>query len=156
MTLPAKFSTTRSNISGHCVIELAEQFGTPCYFYDAQTIRDRIGQLRQFDVIRFAQKANSNLAVLDLVRKNGVVVDAVSSGEVFRAKKAGYDYTGVPNPIVYTADIFDREALDLVVENKLHVNVGSPDMIEQYGQRVPGGEITLRINPVAPRWARFL
>ena len=147
MTLPAKFSTTRSNISGHCVIELAEQFGTPCYFYDAQTIRDRIGQLRQFDVIRFAQKANSNLAVLDLVRNNGVVVDAVSSGEVFRAKKAGYDYTGVPNPIVYTADIFDREALDLVVENKLHVNVGSPDMIEQYGQRVPGGEITLRINP---------
>jgi diaminopimelate decarboxylase len=147
MTLPAKFSTTRSDISGHCVIELAEQFGTPCYFYDAQTIRDRIGQLRQFDVIRFAQKANSNLAVLDLVRRNGVVVDAVSSGEVFRAKKAGFDYTGTPNPIVYTADIFDREALDLVVENKLHVNVGSPDMIEQYGQRVPGGEITLRVNP---------
>lgn len=147
MTLPAKFSTTRSDISGHCVIELAEQFGTPCYFYDAQTIRDRIGQLRQFDVIRFAQKANSNLAVLDLVRRNGVVVDAVSSGEVFRAKKAGFDYTGTPNQIVYTADIFDREALDLVVENKLHVNVGSPDMIEQYGQRVPGGEITLRVNP---------
>ena len=130
MTQSTKFSTTRSDISGHAVTQLAEQFGTPCYFYDAQTIRDRIEQLRQFDVIRFAQKANSNLAVLDLVRRNGVVVDAVSSGEVFRARKAGFDYTGTPSPIVYTADIFDREALDLVVENKLHVNVGSPDMIQ--------------------------
>ena len=147
MTQSTKFSTTRSDISGHAVTQLAEQFGTPCYFYDAQTIRDRIEQLRQFDVIRFAQKANSNLAVLDLVRRNGVVVDAVSSGEVFRARKAGFDYTGTPSPIVYTADIFDREALDLVVENKLHVNVGSPDMIQQFGERVPGGEITLRINP---------
>lgn len=147
MNQPTKFSTTRSDISGHAVTQLAEQFGTPSYFYDAQTIRDRIEQLRQFDVIRFAQKANSNLAVLDLVRRNGVVVDAVSSGEVFRAKKAGFDFTGTPSPIVYTADIFDREALDLVVENKLHVNVGSPDMIQQFGERVPGGEITLRINP---------
>ncbi len=147
MNQPTKFSTTRSDISGHAVTQLAEQFGTPCYFYDAQTIRDRIEQLRQFDVIRFAQKANSNLAVLDLVRRNGVVVDAVSSGEVFRARKAGFDFTGTPSPIVYTADIFDREALDLVVENKLHVNVGSPDMIQQFGERVPGGEITLRINP---------
>jgi diaminopimelate decarboxylase len=85
--------------------------------------------------------------VLDLVRKNGVVVDAVSAGEVFRAVKSGFEYTGDPSPIVYTADIFDRETLDLVVERKLHVNVGSPDMIEQYGRRVPGGEITLRINP---------
>ena len=147
MTVEQRFSIIREEISGQSVQELAKQFGTPTYIYDAQTIRDRIEQLRQFDVIRYAQKANSNLAVLDLVRKNGVVVDAVSSGEVFRAAAAGFDYVGEPAPIVYTADIFDREALDLVVEKNLHVNVGSPDMIEQYGQRVPGGEITLRINP---------
>lgn len=147
MTVQQQFATIRTDISGHSIQDLARKFGTPAYFYDAQTIRDRIDRLRQFDVIRYAQKANSNIAVLDLVRKNGVVVDAVSSGEVFRALAAGFEYTGTPNPVVYTADIFDREALDLVVERKLHVNIGSPDMIEQYGQRVPGGEITLRINP---------
>ncbi len=147
MTVEQQFSTVRTDISGHLIQDLVMKFGTPTYVYDAQTVRDRIEQLRQFDVIRYAQKANSNIGVLDLVRKNGVVVDAVSSGEVFRAVSAGFDYDGEPDPIVYTADIFDREALDLVVEKGIHVNVGSPDMIEQYGQRVPGGEITLRINP---------
>jgi diaminopimelate decarboxylase len=48
---------------------------------------------------------------------------------------------------VYTADIFDRESLELVVERGLHVNCGSPDMIDQLGQRAPGREITLRLNP---------
>ena len=60
--------------------------------------------------------------------------------------------------MVYTADIFDREALELVVKHDLHINCGSPDMIDQYGEalakgrpsawdggRLPG--ITLRINP---------
>ena len=147
MTVQQQFSTVRTDISGHSIEELANKFGTPTYVYDAQTIRDRIEQLKQFDVIRFAQKANSNIAILDLVRKNGVLVDAVSAGEVFRAKTAGFALTGTPDPIVYTADIFDREALELVVDKELHVNCGSPDMIEQLGQRAPGREITLRINP---------
>ena len=35
----------------------------------------------------------------------------------------------------------------MVVEHELHVNCGSPDMIDQLGQRMPGRGITLRINP---------
>lgn len=149
MTVQQQFATVRTEICGHPVTELAKQFGSPTYFYDATTIRARIEQLRQFDVIRFAQKANSNIAVLDLMRKNGVVLDAVSSGEVFRAETAGFkaDSALEPHQIVYTADIFDRAALDLVVEKNIHVNVGSPDMIQQLGERCPGAEITIRINP---------
>ena len=52
-----------------------------------------------------------------------------------------------PPPIVYTADIFDAESLELVIRENIHVNCGSPDMIDQYGSRAPGREITLRINP---------
>ena len=54
---------------------------------------------------------------------------------------------GSPPPIVYCADIFDAEALELVVETNIHVNCGSPDMIDQLGRRGPGRTITLRINP---------
>jgi diaminopimelate decarboxylase len=71
----------------------------------------------------------------------------VSAGEIHRALKAGYSPHGDPPPIVYTADIFDRDALDLVVEKNIHVNVGSSDMIEQLGAKAPGRDITLRINP---------
>ena len=134
-------------IAGIPVRDLARDFGTPTYIYDAATIVARIAQLRRFDVIRYAQKANSNLAVLDLMRRYAVLVDAVSAGEIQRALAAGYPVAGEPPPVVYTADIFDRETLDLVVAHGIPVNCGSPEMIDQYGERAPGGAITLRVNP---------
>ncbi len=141
------FSTTRTHIAGIPVAELARQFGTPTYVYDAAMILLRLADLAAFDHVRYAQKACSNLAILDLLRRNGALVDAVSAGEIRRALAAGYAVEGTPPPIIYTADIFDAEALDLCVEHKIHVNCGSPDMIEQFGCRAPGRTITLRINP---------
>lgn len=139
------FLTLRHDIAGVPVPEIARQFGTPTYVYDEAKIVERINDLKQFDVIRYAQKANSNLAILDICRRNGVVVDAVSAGEIRRAMAAGY--SAANHGIVYTADIFDREALDLVIEHHIHPNCGSPDMLDQLGERAPGREITLRINP---------
>ena len=137
----------RTHIAGIPVADLAREFGTPTYVYDAGQIRAQIEQLSTFDVVRYAQKANSSLAILDLMRRNGVLVDAVSVNEVRRAMAAGYATEGEPAPIFYTADIFDREALDFVVEHHVRVNCGSPDMIEQLGERAPEREIMLRINP---------
>ena len=141
------FSTTRLDVAGVPVARLAEQFGTPTYIYDAAKIVLRIDDLKAFDVVRYAQKACSNLAILDLVRRHGGAVDSVSAWEIRRALAAGFSPAGDPPPIVYTSDIFDREALEVVVEHGIHVNTGSPDMIEQYGERAPGSNITLRLNP---------
>jgi diaminopimelate decarboxylase len=139
----------RREIAGIPVADLARDFGTPTYVYDAAQIERRIADLAAFDVIRFAQKANSNLAVLDLCRRHGVLLDAVSAGEIQRALLAGYPAQGDPPPIVFTADVFDRDSLDLVLEHGIAVNCGSPDMIDQYGERLggAGGEIALRVNP---------
>ena len=135
------------SIAGIPVRDLARDFGTPTYVYDADAIVERIGRLRRFDVVRYAQKANANLAVLDLMRRHGALVDAVSAGEIERALAAGFPAQGDPAPIVYVADVFDRDALELVVEHGIAVNCGSPDMIDQYAARVPDGEVTLRVNP---------
>ncbi len=139
------------------VSDLAERYGTPLYVYDAAVIRQRCADLAAWDTVRFAQKACSNLAVLDLVRREGVLVDAVSHGEIARAIAAGYPTTAAPqtnpdalppaDPIVYTADIFDRESLEAVVRHGIHVNCGSADMLDQLAERVPGAHVTLRINP---------
>lgn len=137
----------RESIAGIPVATLARNFGTPTYVYDEAVVRARIADLERFDVVRFAQKANSNLAILDLCRREGVVVDAVSAGEIARALRAGFLPEGDPDPIVYTADLFDRDAMESVIKHGVRVNCGSPDMIEQYGERVAGGEIVLRINP---------
>ncbi len=146
LTVPT-FSTTRSEIAGQSIVELARQFGTPLYVYDRNVIDQRIADLAEFDVVRFAQKACSNIAILDRMRRQGVVVDAVSAGEVRRAIAAGYSTDPAKHEIVYTADIFDADALELVVQHKLNVNCGSPDMISQLGERLPGANVTLRINP---------
>jgi diaminopimelate decarboxylase len=140
-------SASRTEIAGLSVAALAKQFGTPTFVYDAAVIQRRIADLAAFDVVRYAQKACSNLAILDLVRREGALVDAVSAGEIRRALTAGYATTGDPPPIVYTADIFDALSLDLCVEHNIHVNCGSSDMIDQLGGRAPGSQITLRINP---------
>ncbi|MFN7734122.1 MAG: diaminopimelate decarboxylase [Pirellula sp.] len=141
------FHPLRQTIAGHSIASLADRFGTPCYVYDMAVIRERVDDLKSFDVIRYAQKACSNIAILDRLRRLGVVVDAVSAGEVRRALSAGFDPHSDPHGIVYTADVFDREALELVKELGLHVNCGSPDMIEQLGSVRPGASVTLRINP---------
>ncbi|MDY0165921.1 MAG: diaminopimelate decarboxylase [Thermoguttaceae bacterium] len=141
------FATIRTEIAGVSVTELARRFGTPLFVYDQERIVRRVADLAMFDRVRYAQKACSNLAILDLLRRRGVLVDAVSAGEVQRALRAGYAPDGTPPPIVYTADIFDAESLELCVQLNLHVNCGSPDMIEQWGQRAPGSGVTLRLNP---------
>lgn len=141
------FSNVRTEIAGIPVVDLAREFGTPAFVYDAAKIVQRLEDLKAFDHVRYAQKACSNLAILDLLRRHGALVDAVSACEIRRALAAGYAAAGSPPPIVYTADIFDADALELVVEQNIHVNCGSPDMIDQYGSRAPGREITLRINP---------
>lgn len=147
MTATPDFATTRTHIAGIAIAELAARFGTPLYVYDAATIRARLADLRRFDVVRYAQKACSNLAVLALLRRAGASVDAVSAGEIHRASLAGYPFEGDPPPVVYTADIFDADSLRLCVERGVHVNCGSADMIGQLGTAAPGREITLRINP---------
>jgi diaminopimelate decarboxylase len=134
-------------LAGIAIRDLARDFGTPTYVYDAATIAERIARLRRFDVVRYAQKANSNLAVLDWIRRQGALVDAVSAGEIQRALAAGYRPDGDPPGIYYTADVFDRDALDLVAQHGIAVNCGSPEMIDQYAARVPGGSVMLRINP---------
>ncbi len=141
------FSNLRQTISGIPIADIVKRFGSPTYVYDMSTIAQRVADLSMFDVIRFAQKANSNIAVLDRLRRLRVVVDAVSDGEVRRALAAGYTPHGTPHPIVYTADVFDHASLKLVKELGLHVNCGSPEMIDQLGQIMPGATVTLRINP---------
>ncbi len=122
---------------------LAQRHGTPLWVYDAATIRERIASLKAFDTIRYAQKANSNVHLLRLMREQGVLVDAVSLGEIERALRAGYAASG----IVFTADLFDHATLDKVILERITVNAGSIDMLGQLGLRSPGHRVWLRINP---------
>ena len=76
------------------VRQIARKVGTPFYLYSAATLRRHY---RVFDqafktlphLVCYAVKANSNLAVLRLLAREGAGADIVSGGELFRALKAG-------------------------------------------------------------------
>ncbi|SHM48289.1 diaminopimelate decarboxylase [Pseudomonas asturiensis] len=136
-----------NNINDSLINQLAHEFGTPFWLYDADSIRRRTAQLRAFDVIRYAQKANPNIQILKLMKSLGAMVDAVSLGEIERAHRAGFRNDGGHAQIVYTCDVLDEATLQRVIELNIPVNAGSPQMLEQLGKASPGHKVWLRINP---------
>jgi diaminopimelate decarboxylase len=81
-------------LEGVPLAAIASRFGTPCYVYSRAAIEDAF---RQFDeglagvehLVCYAVKANSNLAVLDLLARLGAGFDIVSGGELARVLAAG-------------------------------------------------------------------
>jgi diaminopimelate decarboxylase len=131
--------------------DLAARHGTPLYVYRAETILARLAELRAargadgrgFDRVRYAQKANPSLALLALLRRAGAAVDAVSAGEIERALRAGF----APGEILFSSDLFDRAALELVLRSDVEVCLGSADMLEPCARRGGRRDVMLRVNP---------
>ena len=81
---------------GVLLADIADRFGTPCFVYSRAAIEQ---QWKKFDrvlsgnkhLICYAVKANSNLAVLDLLARLGSGFDIVSVGELERVLRAGGD-----------------------------------------------------------------
>ena len=145
--MPRPLNNTDTDLNANNLLRLPAEFGCPVWVYDAQIIRDKIAALHQFDVVRFAQKACSNIHILRLMREQGVKVDSVSLGEIERALAAGYDPQADQDSIVFTADLIDSATLARVHELQIPVNAGSVDMLEQLGQVSPGHRVWLRVNP---------
>ena len=135
------------------VSRIAKELGTPCYIYSYETL---IRHFHAYDnafkdiphVIAFAMKANSNLAILRLMAREGSGVDIVSGGELFRAMKAG-----VPASKIVFAGVGKSpdEIRDALKANILMFNVESAaeirainDVAASVGMKA---RIALRINP---------
>lgn len=143
--MPRKLSDMSSALNGQNLLQIASPYQGPFWVYDADIIRQQIGKLHQFDVVRFAQKACSNIHILRLMCELGVKVDAVSPGEIHRALLAGFDPQ--QHDIVFTADVLDEAGLALVCAHRIPVNAGSIDMLHQLAERSLTHPIWLRINP---------
>lgn len=143
--MPRLLTSTDTALTRDNLLSLAKHYGGPVWAYDAAIIAERIAQLQQFDVVRFAQKACSNIHILRLMHSAGVKVDSVSLGEIERALVAGFQPGG--DEIVFTADVIDEPTLARLAELKIPVNAGSVDMLHQLGEVSEGHPVWLRVNP---------
>lgn len=69
--MPRPLNQTDTDLNAENLLRLPAEFGCPVWVYDAQIVREKIAALHQFDVVRFAQKACSNIHILRLMREQG-------------------------------------------------------------------------------------
>jgi len=125
---------------------LADRLGTPLYVYDAEIIRRQIERVRRsFSALPcrpfYAMKANSALAILDLVRGAGFGCDAVSPGEIYIARRAGF----TPDDIWFTCSNVSDDDLR-AIDERIVINVNSMSEIDRILALDLPNPVALRIN----------
>ncbi|MFN4145209.1 MAG: diaminopimelate decarboxylase [Runella sp.] len=118
------------------LLDLANQFGTPVYVYDADKIVEKINELRQAFPqvnlkIKFACKALTNVSILGLMRQNGVEIDVVSPQELQLALHAGYR----GEQVTFTPSGVSFDEIEAAVAAGAIVNLDNLVVLEKFGQR---------------------
>lgn len=131
---------------GVSLAEIAKQFGTPCYVYSRNEIESR---WTAFDsaladnshLVCYAVKANSNIAVLNLLARLGSGFDIVSAGELQRVIKAGGD----PANVVFSGVGKKVEEMQYALEQGIKCfNVESANELARLN------DVAARLNVAAP------
>ncbi|MGZ6988512.1 MAG: diaminopimelate decarboxylase [Thermoanaerobaculia bacterium] len=136
------------------VSRLASAFGTPLYVYDKAAITGRFRTFRDAFAARFpklrvhyALKANTNGALVALLRAEGAAAEVVSLGEILAALRAGFR----GDEILFTSSSKGPDEISKAVEVGAVVNVDSRDELEQVAALADAAgrkaRIAFRINP---------
>lgn len=147
--VPLSYRTrVNTEISDNRLIELASQYGTPFYGFEEAVIRARCRQLKAAitypnTVIRYACKALTIAAILQIILEETLWIDASSINEVLRSLRAGF----LPNEIVYTGESCSKEIYNELLRRKILINCTSLDALQLLGELKPGAECSVRINP---------
>ncbi|WP_299456631.1 diaminopimelate decarboxylase [uncultured Microscilla sp.] len=131
------------------VTDIARQFGTPVYVYNADHILGQIARFRKgFSTvnlqIKYACKALTNINIMKLMLSQGLGLDTVSLPEVRMGLAAGF----APQQIVFTPNCVGIEELIEAVELGVKINIENLSNLEKfaqrYGSQVP---VCIRLNP---------
>ena len=129
--------------------QLAKEFGSPLYVYDAEKIAFQYNRLQnafkkveRFKV-HYAVKALSNVSVLNYLKSLGSGLDTVSIQEVLLGLHAGFD----PKDIIYTPNGVSMEEIETVAQLGVQINIDNLSILEQFGTKHPNIPVCIRINP---------
>jgi diaminopimelate decarboxylase len=132
---------------------IADAVGTPSYIYSSSTVRNRYELLAETLApvphrIHYTLKANSNRALLRLVRSLGAGADVVSGGELFRAREAGFEggeiiFGGVGKTERELAEALDAKVLLVNIESEMELYLLDGIAAERR-VRAP---VSIRVNP---------
>ena len=130
------------------LLKIAEDFGTPVYVYELDTIKKQYEKLTRSFTERtrffYAAKALTNINILKFVEQLGASLDCVSINEVKLGLKAGF----TKDRILFTPNCVDFAEIEEAVELGIHINIDNISILEQFGNKYGSGyPIFIRINP---------
>lgn len=138
---------------GTSLAEIASQYGTPCYVYSRNAIESRwsafdsaLGAHKH--LVCYAVKANSNIAVLNLLARLGSGFDIVSVGELQRVLKAGGD----PAKVVFSGVGKRADEMEVALQQNIKCfNVESANELIRLNSVAASmnvvAPVSLRVNP---------
>lgn len=140
-------------IGGISAVEIANEYGTPVYVTDEQIVRKNYRKIYNAfskymnTEVHYSCKANTNLAILNILRQEGSYIDAVSIGEVLTCIKAGFS----PDRVMYTGVSVSNDELRSLISTECKINIDSESELERLakilGKDIDGFPISLRITP---------
>jgi len=131
------------------LLQIAKDFGSPVYAYDAEKIKFQYKRLTSaFDKVKqlklnYAVKALSNISILKLFNSLGSGLDTVSIQEVQLGLKAGFK----PEQIIFTPNGVSLSEIEKAAEMGVQINIDNLSILEQFGTRHPETPVCIRINP---------
>ncbi|MES2900535.1 MAG: diaminopimelate decarboxylase [Pseudomonadota bacterium] len=132
---------------------VAEQFGTPTYVYSKAALTNNFDAFADAcsgrdALVCYAMKANSNLAILNLLAARGAGFDIVSGGELLRVIAAGGD----PRKVIFSGVGKSADEMRLALSHDiLCFNVESIPELHRLnavaGEMGKQARVSLRVNP---------
>jgi len=131
------------------LLQIAKDFGSPIYVYDADKIAFQYKRLTSaFKKVKqvklnYAVKALSNISILKLMKSLGAGLDTVSIQEVKLGLTAGF----TPDQIIFTPNGVSLEEIETAAKLGVQINIDNLSILEQFGTKHPKTPVCIRINP---------
>jgi diaminopimelate decarboxylase len=127
---------------------LIKEYGSPLYVYNEKILRNNCRKIKNLVSyenfhVSYSAKANSNLHIMEIVKEEGLDVDAMSQGEIFVQLKAGFK----KEQIFFVSNNISKEEMAYAINQGVRVSVDSISQLKLFGELNPGGEVAIRFNP---------
>ena len=144
----SRYTDSLNFFGRHTPAELVQKWGYPLYVYNENVLRTRCRELKALSAhagftVNYSVKANANPVLLGIIREEGLVVDAMSPGELYLDQLAGF----TPDQILYISNNISRQEMQHALDAGLLISVDSLSQLETLGSINRGGRVMVRFNP---------
>ena len=143
------------HIGGVSAIDLAEKYDTPLFVFSEPKIKENIARLKCAESaidcrlkICYAAKANSNMAILRVVKEAGADLEVNSGGELFKALKSGF----APEQIIFNGTSKTERELEEAIKAGIYAiqsdSIYELELTEKVARRLnKRANVSLRLVP---------